>query len=106
VLDIGPVLHRDDLAADKTLALWGRAEPRDFVDVMALRALVGGSSLLRLAGEKDLGFTVESFVDALRSIRRFSHEDWADAGISAARVLEVERAAEEWWGELADQLAR
>jgi hypothetical protein len=33
ILDIGPVLHPDDLAADKTLALWGRARPRDFVDV-------------------------------------------------------------------------
>jgi hypothetical protein len=25
MLDIGPVLHPDDLAADKVLALWGRA---------------------------------------------------------------------------------
>src|SRR6266545_2953199 len=36
VLDVGPVLHPDDLAADKVLALWGRARPRDFVDVAAL----------------------------------------------------------------------
>jgi hypothetical protein len=27
-LDIGPALHPDDLAADKVLALWGRARPR------------------------------------------------------------------------------
>jgi hypothetical protein len=26
-LDVGPVLHPDDLAADKTLALWARARP-------------------------------------------------------------------------------
>jgi hypothetical protein len=51
VLDIGPVLHRDDLAADKTLALWGRAEPRDFVDVLALRSVYGGAELLRLAAK-------------------------------------------------------
>jgi hypothetical protein len=35
-LDLGPVLHPDDLAADKVLALWGRARPRDFFDVAAL----------------------------------------------------------------------
>lgn len=35
-LDLGPVLHRDNLAADKMLALWGRARPRDFFDVAAL----------------------------------------------------------------------
>jgi hypothetical protein len=27
-LDLGPVLHPDDRAADKVLALWGRARPR------------------------------------------------------------------------------
>ncbi|MDQ3150525.1 MAG: nucleotidyl transferase AbiEii/AbiGii toxin family protein [Actinomycetota bacterium] len=35
-LDIGPVLHPDDLAADKVLALWDRARPRDYFDVDAL----------------------------------------------------------------------
>ncbi len=35
MLDVGPVLHPDDLAADKVLALWGRARPRDFYDVHA-----------------------------------------------------------------------
>lgn len=106
VLDIGPVLHRDDLAADKTLALWGRAEPRDFVDVMALRELYGGGRLLELAAEKDRGFTVSTFIDALRSIRRFSDVDWEAAGVSAARAGEIGRAAEEWRVELVGQEAR
>jgi hypothetical protein len=35
-LAVGPVLHLDDLAADKVLALWGRAEVRDYIDVVAL----------------------------------------------------------------------
>ena len=34
--DFGPVLALDELAADKTLALFGPAEPRDFVDLFAL----------------------------------------------------------------------
>lgn len=44
-LGVGPVLHRDDLAADKLLAMWGRGEPRDYVDVVALLGIYGGETL-------------------------------------------------------------
>ena len=37
-LDFGRVLHPDEVAADKTLALFGRAAARDHVDVAALTA--------------------------------------------------------------------
>lgn len=50
-LDIGPVLHPDDLAADTMLALWGRARPRDFFDVAALIDRYGHDRLLELAEE-------------------------------------------------------
>jgi predicted nucleotidyltransferase component of viral defense system len=49
ILEIGPVLHPDDLAADKVLALWGRARPRDFFDVAALIERYGTDQLLTLA---------------------------------------------------------
>lgn len=101
LLDFGPVLHRDDVAADKTLALWGRAEPRDFVDVVALRSRYGGTELLRLAAEKDRGFTVRTFVDALRSIRRLALADWESAGVSAERAASIVADVEEWRAELA-----
>lgn len=100
VLDFGPVLHRDDVAADKTLALWGRAEPRDFVDVVALRSRYGGAELLRLAAEKDRGFTVRTFVDALGSIRRLAQVDWESAGVSAQRAADIVAAVEAWRAEL------
>jgi hypothetical protein len=35
VMDIGPVLHSDDVVAGKMSALYTRAEPRDFLDVDA-----------------------------------------------------------------------
>jgi Nucleotidyl transferase AbiEii toxin, Type IV TA system len=41
-LTLGAVLHPDDLAADKVLALWNRARPRDFFDVAALRRMARG----------------------------------------------------------------
>jgi hypothetical protein len=100
LLDVGPVLHRDDLAADKTLALWARAEPRDFVDVVALRTRYGGNRLLELAAEKDRGFTVPTFIEALRSIRRLRQIDWDNAGIPPHDVAQIEAAVEEWCREL------
>jgi hypothetical protein len=54
-LDIGPVLHPDDLAADKMLALWGRAEIRDYADVVALLDRYQAAALLELAAAKDTG---------------------------------------------------
>lgn len=53
---LGPVLTLDDLAADKLLALFGRAEARDFVDVWALAKMLGTQRLLDLARAKDPGF--------------------------------------------------
>jgi hypothetical protein len=40
MMDIGPVLHIDDVVAGKMSALFTRAKPRDFLDVDA--ALVTG----------------------------------------------------------------
>jgi predicted nucleotidyltransferase component of viral defense system len=76
------VLHPEDLAADKMLALWGRARPRDFFDVAALIECYGHDRLLELAGAKDSGCTHETFIDTLRAIARLSNADWAKDGIS------------------------
>jgi hypothetical protein len=55
---VGPILALDDLAADKLLALFGRAEARDFVDVWALAQVMATERLLELARTKDPGFDV------------------------------------------------
>ncbi len=66
----GRVLDRDELAADKMLALYGRAEARDFVDLYRLRALYSRERLCELAREKDRGFVANAFAEALRGIDR------------------------------------
>ena len=53
---IGRVLSTEELAADKLLALFGRAEARDFVDVFLLARRFGTPAMLEWAGEKDKGF--------------------------------------------------
>ena len=56
-LDVGAVLHQEEIAADKMLALFGRAAARDFVDVAALLRTFPAERLLDLAAEKDPGST-------------------------------------------------
>ncbi len=52
-LSFGRVLHPDEVAADKTLALFGRAAARDLVDVAALSERYPLERLCELATEKD-----------------------------------------------------
>jgi hypothetical protein len=52
-LSFGRVLHPDEVAADKTLALFGRAAARDLVDVAALSERYPLERLCELAAEKD-----------------------------------------------------
>lgn len=61
----GPVLAAEDLAGDKLLALFGRAEPRDFIDAHALAARIDLADLYRLASDKDPGFNLERLCEAL-----------------------------------------
>jgi hypothetical protein len=71
--------------------------------VVALREKYGGRRLLELAAEKDRGFTVPTFVDALRMIRRITANRWKAAGISAEQAAGIERTVENWCAELVDR---
>lgn len=68
--DFGPVLALDELAADKVLAVFGRAEARDFVDLLALTQHYSLARLVDLASSKDPGFNLDVFRSALGSISR------------------------------------
>ncbi|HET9254876.1 MAG TPA: nucleotidyl transferase AbiEii/AbiGii toxin family protein [Pseudonocardiaceae bacterium] len=99
-LDLGPVLHPDDLAADKMLALGGRARPRDFFDVAALIDRYGRDRLLELAMAKDNGFTRETFIDALHAITRLSNADWAEDGINSDDTQRLRADFDTWRSQL------
>jgi hypothetical protein len=60
-----PVLNPTELAVDKVLAIFGRAEARDFVDLAALEEHHDLGDLFRLAAEKDRGFSIDVFADML-----------------------------------------
>jgi hypothetical protein len=64
-----------DLAARKTLALFGRAEPRDFANVYELAGRFRRDRLLAWAAADDPGFDLRVFGEMLASIDRLDDDD-------------------------------
>jgi hypothetical protein len=66
-----------DLAINKLLALVGRDEPRDFLDIHAAMDLLPLGALCWAAAGKDPGFTPAMLLDLLRRRGRYRPEDFA-----------------------------
>jgi hypothetical protein len=96
--DLGPTLSVRDLAARKTLALFGRAEARDFTDVYDLARRFGRDQLLDWAAEDDPGFDKQIFANMLTSIERLGDEDLP---VQARHTLELRAYFQDWAAELA-----
>jgi hypothetical protein len=62
------VLTAEELAVDKVLAILGRAEPRDFIDLAALLHLFDRRDFFKLAVQKDPGFTPGVFAAMAKRI--------------------------------------
>ncbi len=74
----GYLLHKVDLAVNKTLALAGRDEPRDYVDVLFVHERVLPlSALCWAAVGKDPGFTPLSLLELLKRRGRVQEHDLA-----------------------------
>jgi len=63
-----------DLATDKLLAFFGRAEPRDAVDLYFLLNIIKLDELIQRAQEKDPGFDLYWFGIALMKVEAFPDE--------------------------------
>jgi hypothetical protein len=82
VMDVGPVLHPDDVVAGNTSALFTRAEPRDFLDVDA--AITSGrysrERLCELAEQADAGFDRRILADLFGVLERYPDRRFAAYG--------------------------
>jgi hypothetical protein len=97
-----PTLSGEELAVDKLLALFGRAEARDFVDLLAVEPRYGLERLCRLAAEKDRGFSPAVFVEMLGRFGRLRREEFGLDDPSYAKL----RAEVDRWRELTLELAQ
>lgn len=96
---VGPTYPPRELAARKLLALFDRAEARDFVDVHTLSERFDLDDLLGLVGDLDEGFTSALLAEMLATHARFTDDDLADLGADPARL----RAwVDGWRGRLID----
>jgi hypothetical protein len=90
-----------ELAVDKVLAVFGRAEARDFVDLMAIEERYGLERLFELAAEKDRGFTPELFAGMAARFDRLREDEF---GLETQRYQELARQVTRW-RERAQELA-
>jgi hypothetical protein len=97
-LDVGPVLHVDDAVANKVCALFGRALPRDFLDVDA--ALASGrysrEQLLELAAASDGGFDQLLFAEALGALTQITDAAFAEYLVSQDTVAKMRVRFADW----------
>jgi hypothetical protein len=92
---VGFVLHPLDLAINKVLALAGRDEPRDLVDVLHVhRETLSLGALCWAAAGKDPGFTPLSLLELLRRRGVMRPEDLARLNLSEPIDLPVLK--EQW----------
>lgn len=87
------MLSGEELAVDKVLAAFGRAEARDFVDLMAVEPRYGLDRLCRLAVEKDRGFTPRLFAEMLAEFRRLRRDEFE---LDDASFEQLERDVDRW----------
>jgi hypothetical protein len=67
---VGPARSSEELAVDKLLALFGRAAPRDYVDVFFMAKRHGIDQMLAWAPEKDGGFSPYFLAEGLGQMVR------------------------------------
>ena len=92
----------DDAVANKVCALFGRALPRDFLDVDA--AIMSGrytrEQLLELAAEADHGFDRLLFADALGALTQITDTAFAEYRTDSGTVTDMRHRFAEWRREL------
>ena len=94
---MGPTFAPQELAARKLLALFDRAEARDFADVYVLLQTYSKSELLTWAKDVDAGFAPRVLAEQLGTLRRFLD---GDLPIEIASAEQVREFFDEWSQEL------
>jgi len=103
----GLLLHPIDLAVNKVLALAGRDEPRDFVDILFVhRSVLPLAGLSWAAVGKDPGLSPLSLLELLKRHGRYRPEEFGRLQLTAP--FDLTAAKQEWLSALlgADAFAR
>lgn len=97
MMDIGPVLHLDDLLGSKVAALATRAEARDYADVAAALATYGREHLIALARRAEPDLADEEFADAMQRLDGLDDAVFTrQYGFSTAQARDIRGAFATW----------
>ncbi|GGG29770.1 hypothetical protein GCM10007304_49480 [Rhodococcoides trifolii] len=94
---VGPTFAPDELAGRKLVALFDRAEARDFADVYTLTTHYDKKTLLSLAADVDTGFDHQILATMFDSLRRFTIDD---IPVHTANVSDLRHFLATWATEL------
>jgi hypothetical protein len=97
MMEIGPVLHLDDLIASKVAALGVRGELRDYIDTAAF--LGSGRTvdqLIAAARAIDPALTDEEFAAAGRRLDKLPDDAFTPYGLTAADVASLRQRFVDW----------
>ncbi len=93
--DVGFMLHPIDLAINKLLAVAGRDEPRDFLDILfAHRTILPLGALCWAAVGKDPGFTPRSLLELIRRRGKYRPEDFSRLNLT--EKIDVVELKSQW----------
>jgi hypothetical protein len=96
VMDVGPVMHLDDLVATKVAALVGRREVRDYIDVAAALSRYSLARVLELAKAADPAIEPSDVRDAGRYLDQLDDSRFAVYGLGPAEVAGLRAALRDW----------
>jgi hypothetical protein len=97
-MEIGPVVHLDDVAGGKVEALFTRAEARDFIDVDALLTTgrFSRDRLLDLAASRDLGFDRAVFAQMLSALDLYPDSELVAYGLTETQICTLRSHFAAW----------
>lgn len=100
----GYQLHPVDLATNKLLALVGRDEPRDYLDIHeAMERILPLGALCWASAGKDPGFTPNGLLDLLRRRGKYRPEDFAR--LALAEPVDLQALKSRWLAAIDDAKA-
>ncbi len=97
-MNIGPVVHVDDVAGGKMEALFTRAEARDFIDIdaMVTSGRFTRGRLQALAASRDAGFDLRVLADMLAVIDIYPDAEFAAYGLPTEQIQQMRERFAEW----------
>jgi len=94
---LGPTFAPQELAGRKLLALFDRAEVRDFADVFVLLQIYSKAQLLNWASALDAGFDRAALAEQLGTLRRFQD---SEVPVEAGPAAQIREFFDDWRHEL------